>query len=444
MRHHPILVTVVAVVLLLTATANAAPTDERAAQIDELLELTGLRRSLAQVPELAQMLVQKQAGQLSPSDQARLAEGVARALRWEALGGPVRDALQAGFDPARVSTLLAWLRAPLARRLTDLEVAASSPEAQREIERLAAQLQTSRPPQTRIALIQRLDTASGSADMNVDFMVAIFKTMAETVVRRQGVAATARPGEMDQYVKQLRAQLEQPIRTSAFLFMLYAYRSVSEADLEQYVQFMESDAARWLSRAIRQGLLNAAGGAGGAMGDVVVELTTEARRRTEEEARARLTRDFRVLLEREVALMGKVDAKTPYDQLADEAQKVTEHLEGLKNRYIMELKKEPSDPFVGAVLRASDALGAMFSAWRTEQREAANAAWLRSELETARERLRRDPTASGGEVAQHQHNLQVAARRSAEAIKQHATQWEAGKRLLDEAMKLAPDSAQGR
>ena len=66
----------------------------------------------------------------------------------------------------------------------------------------------------------------------------------------------AKPADMDSAVRMLRAQ-QQAIRAATLVNMLYAYRSTTDQELDEYAQFAESEPGRWFNRLSRQGVLAA-------------------------------------------------------------------------------------------------------------------------------------------------------------------------------------------
>jgi len=71
--------------------------------------------------------------------------------------------------------------------------------------------------------------------------------------------AVARPsrGQLEEEFAQARNRTLEQIKYACLVGMVSAYRSLSEQELEQYVQFVESEAGQWYMRVMNSTLLTA-------------------------------------------------------------------------------------------------------------------------------------------------------------------------------------------
>lgn len=238
------------------ATDEAPPRDA-GALVDEVLELSGARRALAQIPGQVQAQIQQRKGQLPETDLARLGDIMTRSFSPDALHAGLRESLSKQADPDRLSLVVRFLRSPLARRMTQLELDATAPGSPAEMKKFAERTQASGPPQARLELIQRLDAATGSTEVAVDAAVAVIRAIGKALnaASPQDRRLTAR--ELDGMIEKTKAAMSDSLRAAATLQLLFAYRSAADRELGDYVQFWESDPGRWFLRAFRKGLLEA-------------------------------------------------------------------------------------------------------------------------------------------------------------------------------------------
>lgn len=242
--------------------AALPPATSLGALVDEVLDATGARRAIAQIPGQVQAGFQaslrQQKAKVSPDQLTRLTDIMTRAFVADALYARVRNTFVTAGDAPRLQAVLGFSRSPLARQMTDLELAAMSPEGLAQLQAFAERLKTSRPSE-RLDLIRRLDAATGATDLNVDVALATIQSMAKVVDAVAPPGQRLRSGELDAVLARTRAVLHEPTRVGMSVQLQFAYRSVSDSELAQYVQFHETDAARWFSQLLRKGFVEAIG-----------------------------------------------------------------------------------------------------------------------------------------------------------------------------------------
>ncbi len=239
------------------------PATSLGALVDEVLDATGARRTIAQIPGQVQAGFQaslrQQKAKVSQDQLTRLTDIMTRAFAADALYVRVRNTFVTAGNAPRLQAVLEFSRSPLARQMTDLERAAVSPEGLAQLQAFAERLKTSRPSPERLDLIRRLDAATGATDLNVDVALATIQSMAKVVDAVAPPGKRLRSGELDAVLARTRAALHEPTRVGMSVQLQFAYRSVSDSELAQYVQVHETDAARWFSQLLRKGFVEAIG-----------------------------------------------------------------------------------------------------------------------------------------------------------------------------------------
>ncbi len=161
------------------------PATSLGALVDEVLDATGARRTIAQIPGQVQAGFQaslrQQKAKVSQDQLTRLTDIMTRAFAADALYVRVRNTFVTAGNAPRLQAVLEFSRSPLARQMTDLERAAVSPEGLAQLQAFAERLKTSRPSPERLDLIRRLDAATGATDLNVDVALATIQSMAKVV-----------------------------------------------------------------------------------------------------------------------------------------------------------------------------------------------------------------------------------------------------------------------
>lgn len=240
--------------LACTALPVGEPGCRRAAA--ELVEISGVGAQLDLVgPLFRDQLERTQAA--DPRVVALLAQIYAESYAPAGLRRAVAEGLERRCDVARMEETLAWLRTPEVQHLVSLDVAASTPEANRTIEAHAARLVEASQHDPRLRLVQRLDVATHASELGLE--LALQPHLATALAFDSTLAPSVRSGP-----ERVRATLEQQfapqlpgIRRFSWASLLYTYATVSEAELAAYVEWNESPTGRWYNRQMTESMKDA-------------------------------------------------------------------------------------------------------------------------------------------------------------------------------------------
>ncbi len=238
------------------AARAAAPADPRAEAraLDELLQRSGLPAQLESLTAgIRAQFVRAHRRQSGP-DRLTIDRIVAERFVADTLYTKIRLDFQRNVEPSRLEKALAWYGSPLGKRVTGQELAALVASGGREA---VAELERNRPSQRRLDLVERLDGAGGASETTVDVTVAIVRSL--TVAFQPGLPAVAglSRAELDKQIARARNRTLEDMRRLCMVSMLLAYRDLSDDELAQYVQFVESDAGQWYMSVMNSALLGA-------------------------------------------------------------------------------------------------------------------------------------------------------------------------------------------
>lgn len=223
--------------------------------IEEVLILSGLKQQIEQIP--GHLKSQKLPPQLSQQQHNTIARILSESFQPQFLNEEIKEYLRQGFTDERAWQLLVWLRSPLSRKMSQLEVHATAAESIPDIERFAARLQSSLPEAQRLALVERLDAAGKLSETGTDMVIELLRIM--TQLSNEMTSPGRRPpaASFDQKLNALRSQLLVVVRQKTQLTYLFAYRSVADAELNEYVSFFESSLGKWYVKTFNDSILHA-------------------------------------------------------------------------------------------------------------------------------------------------------------------------------------------
>jgi len=227
------------------------------AVVQEVLQASGFSDQLKAIPLQVQQQVEQRRHQLSPERAARVSQALTEAYQPEALEEAVATRFLQEADVERLQGLLAWLRSPLARTMTQLETHALTPEATAEIAQFLASLQGHPPSAERLALIERLSDTVGAARASWQVSVAVAEGVVRAVGAADAQAISQAAAALRQELDQMRAESLELYESQAMMHFLYVYHPVSDQDLRDYIAFWASEPGQWFNRLSTQALVDA-------------------------------------------------------------------------------------------------------------------------------------------------------------------------------------------
>src|SRR3990172_7354050 len=224
---------------------------ERMALVEEALQLSGAKKAIFQVQSQLQVQLRRSPLAAGPGGQAVI-EIFVRHFQSDELYAVITKSLLDNFYHERMLVLLPWLRSPLSKKFTQLEAEADAPGNEKDLEAFAQRLNDSGLAQERLALVRRLDEAVGLTDSVLDGATIAIQGM----TKLNPEITSPRHLEQAELEKELQAAYPA-VQQALLTTVLYAYRSVSDQELTQYVEFWESETGRWFNRVFRKALLHA-------------------------------------------------------------------------------------------------------------------------------------------------------------------------------------------
>jgi hypothetical protein len=220
--------------------------------VDEMLKLSGVTRQLAQLPDA----IIEGFGQRAAQLDARTAETQRKILREsyrpDALYPILVAAVTERYDERQARAVVQAFQTPLFRRLQALEEVAVGPDAAARIRAFSERLVDNRPSVERHVLIRRLDTAMGATSVQLEMMGATIQGLSSSM----GAGAPNR-----EQVRGIMAGVQEqgvvPMKNHVLLSLLFAYQTVGDDELRDYLAFWESSAGRWFVTTVSTGLVQA-------------------------------------------------------------------------------------------------------------------------------------------------------------------------------------------
>lgn len=146
--------------------------------IKDVMKLSGMEQTLRQIPQQVVAGFDQQSQKIPAPQQAALRRALIESFDAPLMERHVAKELQETLRPEVTARTLEWLRTDLGRRITKLEEAAADPKRVEELQTFAKQLEKTPPPQDRLQLIRRIDTATSASELLLDVTESMMVSIA--------------------------------------------------------------------------------------------------------------------------------------------------------------------------------------------------------------------------------------------------------------------------
>ncbi len=179
---------------------------------------------------------------------------VARGFRRDEMAPVAARCLLAGLTEADREAALAWLRSPLLQRARQLRDDARTPARRREYRDFVSRLPGTPAPAPRLALVHALEGDNHGAALQIEVQRTVRRAVADAI---QPLTARGRRATIESAAEARRDTDEDHVRFYNVTMMLFAYRALPDADLQEMVRIARSPAGVRFNEAY-QGCIRAA------------------------------------------------------------------------------------------------------------------------------------------------------------------------------------------
>ncbi len=247
MRRARGLITSALLLLAMAGPADAGDRDRpsRPERVQpDLIALSGMQAQIRHVPRHVLTGYDHASSQVPKTRQAQVRRILTQALDADQLERRVVARISQDLSREHATKIREWLRSDFGRKIVKLEEHAWSPENASQRASFAAKLAGAPPSPARQQLVRRLDLATGTTETLLESaeLSAFGAAMALDSTRPKGdrVGEDRIRVQIDQERQATRERCQAVVATT----FLYAYQHLSDGDLFQYAEFLESEAGR--------------------------------------------------------------------------------------------------------------------------------------------------------------------------------------------------------
>ena len=223
----------------------------------EFMTLSGLDLQIQQMPKQYMTLVDmffngiEQGGHRIPGKMKRMVrQNFQDALKAERLQEEIRHRLDQDLPEQVAKPALDWLHTDLGKKITALETETDSPESVLQQAAFAIQLQNEPPSPARMGLTRRLEAASGASDHAVEGWETVTVALGIVMAANTGLGLPDSKEAVRERLAKMRPTMKNLLLQASLRHILYTYRTLTDDELGRYVEFLESDAGRQVTRIV--------------------------------------------------------------------------------------------------------------------------------------------------------------------------------------------------
>ena len=239
-------------VFLMSIASLRAQDPATAEAIEEAFRLAGVHTMLESLPSHVNEMTAAAVAQF-PKDKRQQLEPLIKdvSLRFldpDAFYRQLRTYFVKHYDSAKMATFLALERTPAYRSMHRLETAAETPAGQAGRRSFEANLKSDPPNARRVDILQRLDEAMQTTDLQVRIVVGIVNAMSA------GLGAQM-PAGLDTQSAAFTSRIQPVLASNVLIHNLYVYRNADDAGLEDYVAASQQPSVKWFNRNLQSAIL---------------------------------------------------------------------------------------------------------------------------------------------------------------------------------------------
>jgi hypothetical protein len=228
--------------------------------VDELIDRSGLKQQIPRLPtEYMALVDQVLAGldrrnPMPKSVRQELRQSFVDALSSDRFEPQIRSRLLDTISQDTSIATVNWLRSDLGKKITAAEVNVGSPERSVQLATFMLRLQLERPTPERLQLVRRIQEITQGSEMATNAWEAIIGAFARALeggLRGNKFQANEK---LEQFMASIRGSMKGMFEQGQIFEALFTYQTVTDEELKQYAEFLETPAGREVTKSINSAI----------------------------------------------------------------------------------------------------------------------------------------------------------------------------------------------
>lgn len=247
-------------VVLALGIPNIAISGSDEQLVDELIDLSGLKQQIPRVPSeymtlVDQVLVGLDRRNPMPKNMRReLRQSFVDALSSQRFEPQIRSRLLDTLSQDTSIATVNWLRSDLGKKITAAEVSVGSAERSVQLATFMLRLQLERPTPERLQLVRRIQEITQGSEMATNAWEAIIGAIARALEGGLRGDKLQTKEKLEQFMASIRGSIKGMFEQGQIFETLFTYQTVTDEELKQYAEFLETPAGREVTKSINSAI----------------------------------------------------------------------------------------------------------------------------------------------------------------------------------------------
>ena len=252
MKRLALVKPVLVVAMLGVGSAQAAP------DAASVLEVSPIDDIVEQYPAMLSQGIReglKQRGQVPPMVADTVGYVVSSSFSADKIEQQIITDLQAQLTDKQLQAVSEWYQTPIARKISNAEIAASAPEAWPQVQASAPELNRKYKGTRKAEMFDRFDRAARATESAVDTTIAVQLGLAAAMSALS--SESMHYEQLERRIENQRGMLRGVVGQQVYDSYLYTYDKVSAQELALYLEFLESPAGKQFSQVVTSSIQQA-------------------------------------------------------------------------------------------------------------------------------------------------------------------------------------------
>jgi hypothetical protein len=251
-------------VMFLIFVPEAFSSDEIKPDIlNELYTKSGMEKQNRELPSILQigfeqgMRIDSSSAKLNPATASEISKSIAASFSPDDLKKDVLDVFRGQLTDKDIEAILKWLDSPTGKKCTQLEEDANSPYNISKREEYEASLKDAPPDQKRLDLARKLNQATNAVESSLAIAINMQMAIMTAINLSLPVEKQMPFTKMKQDIAESRPKMKELLEPQVLVGTLFTYRSLSEEELNAYIDFLSTKTGKKYTAAATEGLKKA-------------------------------------------------------------------------------------------------------------------------------------------------------------------------------------------
>ena len=232
--------------------------------VDELIDLSGLKQQIPRLPNEYMTLVDQvlvgidRRHPMQRNVRRDLRQSFIDALSSERLESRIRSRLLEALSQDTSIAMLNWLRSDVGKKITAAEINVGSPDRSVQLATFMLRLQLERPAPERLEVVRRIEEITQGSEMATEAWEAIVGATARALEGDFGDKSLERKEKLEEFIGSIRESIKGMFRQGQIVQALFTYQTVTDAELKQYAEFLETPAGMDVTQIVNSAVQDAA------------------------------------------------------------------------------------------------------------------------------------------------------------------------------------------